>query len=54
MTQNTQTNTCAVPGGGCASPRDARVPGPPTLLMLSLVAAVSLHMLAPLALLVRG
>jgi protein-S-isoprenylcysteine O-methyltransferase Ste14 len=41
-------------GGACASPRDARIPSPPKLLLMSLAAMIALHLLAPGTQLVPG
>jgi protein-S-isoprenylcysteine O-methyltransferase Ste14 len=50
----TELESCASRSGGCASPRNARVPGPPTLLLLALVAAAAVHVLVPGVDLVAG
>jgi len=49
-----EVESCVSPAGACASPRNARMPGPPTLLLLSLLAAVALHVLVPVAAIVQG
>ena len=49
-----ETDSCVSPAGACASPRNARMPGPPTLLLLSLLAAVALHVVLPVVALVQG
>jgi protein-S-isoprenylcysteine O-methyltransferase Ste14 len=50
----TEPESCGSPRSACASPRNAHIPGPPTLLLLSLVGAVAAHALAPGAVLVAG